>query len=283
MFQYAIWRALSLKNKTELKLDVSFLKRMWVWYVKRDFNKNEQINYELSFLNIKNNFASKKIIPYYERFNNKYIDLIIKKLLIFFKVKKHYIEKQFNFDSNILNIKWWYLDWFFQTEKYFIDYRNEIKKDFKFKIEPSIKNQQVISKIEKNNSVSIHIRRWDYVNNKLYFTCHLDYYKKSIWILKKKIKNPVFFFFSDDIKWVRKNLQICDKSYYIDWNNWNKSYEDMRLMSLCKHNIIANSSFSWWWAWLNNNKNKIVIAPSKWFNSNTINYSDIVPDSWIKI
>lgn len=285
MFQYATWKAISLRNKKILKLDLSFLNRMWKWYVNRIFKENENINYELSFFNLSPIFADYKDIPFYERYKNKKYMKIYEILKNIFKEKNHYIEKQFNYDDNINNINYRYYDWYFQSEKYFIDFEDNIRKEFEFKIEPSENNKKMIEIINESNSVSVHIRRWDYTlaKNNYIWLQSIEYYNKSIDLIKKKIDNPIFIFFSDDISWVKENIILNDKSFYIDWNDSNTNYEDMRLMSLCKHNIIANSSFSWWWAWLNKNKEKIVIAPKKWFNSWNLNYNDILPDKWIKI
>lgn len=278
MFQYAYIKALSLKNKQGFKLDI-------LWFEQYKLHK-----YCLEFFNIEKNYTKKNEIPFYENINsnNRYLNLLFIKIRWIIKRlnKNHHIEKQFNFDNDFLNITSWYIEWYFQTEKYFKDFENEIRKDFEFIIEPNKKNKETIENIINCNSVSLHIRRWDYVTNKsantFHGTCNLDYYKRWIDFIKEKIENPVFFIFSDDMNWVKENLKI-ENAYYIDWNNADTNYEDMRLMSQCKHNIIANSSFSWWWAWLNNNKDKIVIAPTKWFNNGNINYSDVIPDSWIKI
>jgi hypothetical protein len=113
-------------------------------------------------------------------------------------------------------------------------------------------------------------------------TCTLDYYHEAIKIMKEKIKNPYFFIFSDDIPWVKENLKIDGDAFFITGKKI-KDHEEMFLMSRCKHNIIANSSFSWWGAWLNNNPEKIVIAPKRWFNNEKINTSDLVPDNWLRI
>lgn len=278
MFQYAYVKALSLKNKTNFKIDISEFKTYF-----RPF--------ELEVFNIEKQYTNKKYLPLYENLSsrNKYINIILKKIQLILKRfnKYHYIEKQFNFDSNFSNIKAWYIEWYFQTEKYFINFEKEIRKDFEFIIKSSKQNLDAMKIIKECNSVSIHIRRWDYVTNKkannFHWTCDLDYYRKAIDLVTLKIESPTFFLFSDDIQWVKENLKLKNKSYYIDWNNVNTNYEDMRLMSLCQHNIIANSSFSWWWAWLNKNKNKIVIAPTKRVNNYNLNTSDIIPDKWLKI
>ena len=101
--------------------------------------------------------------------------------------------------------------------------------------------------------------------------------------MTQKITNPHFFIFSDDQKWVKDNFKIKYPIAFIDHNASKKDYEDLRLMSLCKHNIIANSSFSWWGAWLNSNPKKIVIAPKEWFADPSIDTSDLIPPGWIRL
>jgi hypothetical protein len=108
----------------------------------------------------------------------------------------------------------------------------------------------------------------------------LEYYEKSIEYISGRIKDIHIFVFSDDPSWIKSNLKVAYPIFYIEET---KNYEDMQLMSMCKHHIIANSTFSWWGAWLNPNFNKIVIAPKKWFNNSDIDTKDLIPDSWIKI
>ncbi len=276
MFQYAYIKALSLRNNIKFKLDIS-------WF------KNYFRPFELDILNIERNYCYKKEIPFYENIysKNKYINFFINKLKILIKKlnPEHFIENQFNFNKDFININNWYIEWYFYTEKYFKKYKNQIKQDFKFLKKISNNNIHILNKIKKTNSVGIHVRRWDYIENKktnkIHWVCNINYYKESINYIEKKINKPRFFIFSDDIEWCKNNLWI--NWIYIIWNTWEKSWEDMKLMSKCKHNIIANSSFSWWWARLNNNKNKIVIAPKKWLNNKNINTNDVIPNNWIKI
>ena len=152
--------------------------------------------------------------------------------------------------------------------------------------ELSEKNKNILEEIKKRNSISIHIRRGDYVNDInakkiLGDNCNLLYYQKAIEYIYSVITSPFFYIFSDEPEWVKNNFSFLENSLIIDWNKGKDSWQDMMLMSHCKHNIIANSSFSWWGAWLNNNNNKIVIAPKKWFNTFEAPY--IVPNEWIRI
>lgn len=177
------------------------------------------------------------------------------------------------------------VDIYFQNEKYFINIADDIRKEFTLKQELSFKAKEILQKIENSNSVSLHVRRGDYITNQktnsFHGVCGMDYYQEAMNIIKEKISNPAFFIFSDDIAWARDNFK--DKDFVFVSDTAIEDVEELILMSKCKHNIIANSSFSWWGAWLNNNPNKIVIAPQKWFNNKKANQTDIVPESWIKI
>ncbi len=262
LFQYALGRHISHKNKLPFKLDVSH-------YL--DINSRK---YGLHKFNIKEEFASlneiKKIKNHSE--NSSYL----------------YLEKPFNFHPEILNIKESaYLEGYWQSEKYFKEIGEIILHDFTLKESLDNQNKQFAEKIKNTNSISLHIRRGDYVSkpdtNKIHGTCSLDYYKKSIDLITKNFKNPHFFVFSDDYKWVKSNLLVEHDTTFAEHNNDDKNYIDLTLMSMCKHNIIANSSFSWWGAWLNQNPNKIVCSPKNWFKTNEINTIDLIPDDWNKV
>jgi len=130
--------------------------------------------------------------------------------------------------------------------------------------------------------VSVHIRRADYVNNKEYFICGLKYYNSAFKIIKEKIANPVFYIFSDDIAWAKENLNKENNLVFVSSPELTNC-EELIIMSRCEHNIISNSSFSFWSAWLNQNSNKIVITPNKWNNNFSYEYNDLLPSSWLKI
>lgn len=273
MFQWAFARAFEIKRGIPVVFDMSF------------FEKKYARPFELNIFNTDVKTA--------ENFWLKLKLKIIWKLRKKLKGKKFlglnfYPEPHFEFDENVFKVEPnTYIEGFFQSEKYFSDVQDEIRADFQFKNLPDKENQELIKKIGAANSISLHIRRGDYVQKKryqnLYAQCTLDYYKRGVEAIAEKYPNPVLFIFSDDIEWVRENLNLPYESVYVFHNKGDKSYEDLRLMSLCKHNIIANSSFSWWGAWLNNNKEKIVIAPKKWFNDEKIVQSDVIPKKWVRL
>jgi len=169
------------------------------------------------------------------------------------------------------------------SDKYFEKVGDEIKNIFEFDESLlDVKNMATVNYINNCNSVSIHIRRGDYYTvgkNIFGEICNKEYYLNAMIEIERYVENPRYIIFSDDISWVKENLNINGR--YIDFNISNDSWRDMYLMSKCKHNIICNSSFSWWGAWLNQNEGKIVVCPSRFINSK--NSSDIFPEKWIKI
>lgn len=171
-------------------------------------------------------------------------------------------------------------DGFWQSERYFQDVKESVLNHFSFN--DSLLNDKTLGLRDKlvadPESVSVHIRRGDYLSETFRLTCNLEYYRKAISYIKEKLNAPHFYFFSDDITWVKKNFPDVNATF-IDWNKSKDSWQDMYLMSICKHNIVANSSFSWWGAWLNKNASKIVVAPSLWFNDGS--KQDIQPTSWL--
>lgn len=171
---------------------------------------------------------------------------------------------------------------FWQSEKYFLPAKTKVRTAFSFQEEKlSEKTKEAAAVLCNSNSVSVHIRRGDYLQHTDVFgLCTKDYYEKAISYIREKVYTPSFVFFSDDMEWVKQNIK-CEHALYVTWNQGEESWQDMYLMSQCKHNIIANSSFSWWGAWLNPNTEKIVVAPKQWFLYSN-NY-DILPECWERL
>ncbi len=199
---------------------------------------------------------------------------------------KHYYREneQFIFDHNVLARRPpLYLDGYWQNEKYFVGYREAILRDFTLRTPISEKAKIYQNMIQVHASVSLHIRRGDYVRNaaarKLYDgICDLDYYGRALDFLKQKIQDISVFVFSDEIAWAKANLHQ-ERAIYVEGC---ADFEEMYLMSCCRHNIIANSSFSWWGAWLNANEEKIVMAPRRWHRTGDDNHTPI-PESWVRV
>ena len=278
MFQYACGLAVAEKLGVDLNPDIIA------------FQKYSLRQYELGIFNISAKIDKRDHPGFY----NDVINRLGKQLnRLFFSEKKRiqqniFAEDRFTYDPRIFTVPdGTMLKGYWQSEKYFINIENKIRNEFLFKEKPDKKNKQQIKNISNVESVSIHIRRGDYISdtqtNQVHGVCSLDYYKKAINYIAKKVTEPVFFIFSDEPEWAKTNLKLDFETVFISHNTGRKSYEDMRLMSQCKHNIIANSSFSWWGAWLNQNLDKIVIAPQKWFNDTSRNTKDLIPESWIKL
>lgn len=171
-----------------------------------------------------------------------------------------------------------------QSELYFQDVIGKVLASFRFRDNDITEyNLDLASCIKNCNSVAIHVRRGDYLSEK-YINgfcgiCTTQYYQRAVNYIENLVTNPVYFIFSDDIVWAKNNLDF-GKMVFIDKNQGVNSWQDMYLMSCCKHNIIANSTFSWWGAYLNPNPEKIVIAPHKWWNGID---DDVVPNAWIRV
>jgi hypothetical protein len=175
-------------------------------------------------------------------------------------------------------------DGYWQSQLYFDQIKDDVRVAFVFDQKLlNIRTLQVAKDIMNSNSVSIHIRRGDYLDHSEFFEniCTLDYYKKAILYITNRTKECRFYVFSDDIEWCRNNIKYLGDLKFIDFNIETDSWQDMYLMSICKHNIIANSTFSWWGAWLNNNSEKMVLAPSRWMNDQS--FENLIPKTWIKI
>lgn len=176
-----------------------------------------------------------------------------------------------------------YLSGYWQCEKWFDSVKEEVRRRFSFK-ENDLDgtNRKLLEQIGGANSVSIHVRRGDYNHIPLYQNiCTLEgYYKPAIDFIQRQELDVQFFVLSNDIPWCREHLKLKN-AVYVDHNSGLSSYRDMHLMSLCKHNIIANSTFSWWGAWLNDNPHKIVLTPPRFLNTGA--EEDIIPEGWIRI
>ena len=280
LFQYSIGRQLSILNNVPLKLDTSFYK-----------NQNLR-SYKLDKYNITSEIATEQEVDsylkkYYEKtfyakiFRNIELYLPKSKRLRFKEEELWVFEPQlFNKINNT------YIDGYWQHYQYFEKFDPSIFQELTLKeiCNTNIKNTTSIIASDLP-SISVHIRRGDYISdpdaNKLMGILPLEYYNKAIKYIIQNVKNPSFYFFSDDLEWVKKNIKIDYPVYYIEGN---PDYIDLELMRKCHHNIIANSSFSWWGAFLNRNPNKIVIAPKQWVLPDNINKKiHIQFPEWIKL
>jgi hypothetical protein len=279
MFQYAAGKAIALEHGTALRLDVSGYEKYKLhqgFELQRIFNCAAETASEMdihSVLGWQSAASARK--------------LLLRQGMAWLRSKAFVIEPHFHYWHGITSVpNDCYLTGYWQSEKYFSLAEARIRADFSFKLPLQNKNAEIAQKILRGNAVSLHVRRGDYATNPqttaTHGLCSLDYYRQSIQYVAERVKQPNFFIFSDDIAWVRDNFKLSHQCQYVDCNQGEESYNDMRLMSMCNHHIIANSSFSWWGAWLNPKREKIVIAPRKWF-ANQTDANDLLPQSWIKL
>lgn len=268
MFQYALYTKLKMSGK-EVKLDLSYFQE-----------KNALRKFELDIFRIDYEIASDREICKYKK------NGILNRLFGLKTNKKEYIENlDTGFQPIVLSFDDKYLQGYWQCEKYFKDIRNVLLDKFTFPFnDDNSRCKEILMQIQHTESVSLHVRRGDYLseqNIKIYGNiCTLSYYRNAITYIKQKIKNPVFFLFTNDADWVKEHI-LEEDMVIVDCNTGNRDYLDMFLMSQCRHNIIANSSFSWWGAWLNQNAEKIVMSPSRWFKNHET--TDIICEGWVRL
>jgi hypothetical protein len=268
MFQYALAKSLQASGKN-VTMDSSMLKY--------DGNHNELGLFE----RVKSEFREADPSDVSRLGDcNKSVLYKVKRKTLGYK-KTHILEKNYAYDASIFDMDNVYLEGYWQTEKYFKNVEEQIRTLYKFPMFIDKSNIDLADIIKSENSVSLHIRRGDYLSEKNApmhgNICNNVYYENAIKYIKERVDNPVFFIFTDDTEWARQKYKGVEYTI-VDQNHADNSFRDMQLMTMCKHNIIANSSFSWWGAWLNSNKDKIVIAPPKWFN--LADTPDIWCDGW---
>ena len=272
LFCYAYAKSLQQKGY-DVKIDISTFK----------FNKID--SYEFDKYNIDIPISTQEENE--RLFNNSLLSKILKRFGI--DISNKVREKSLLFDESLLRINDnSYVDGYFQNEKYFYDIRDIILEQISINRPLSNFTNNIQKKINSlNNTCSIHVRRGDMANDinvKIHGVCSVEYYNNAIEYLKNKLGEVNYFIFSDDFEWCRSNLKI-DNAIFVESDEHRIAHEDIYLMSLCDHNIIANSTFSWWGAWLNDNVSQISIAPMEWFKDKKYQKQsqDIVPNRWIKL
>lgn len=279
MFQYAVARTLALRRRVPLRLDISAFA-----------NYGMHQGFELS-----NVFACSPSLATKDdiqnilgwRANSTFQKILMRPTAAMLRGARFVVEPYFYYWPEINDVPDnCYVAGYWQSEKYFRGADSVIRADFTFKSPMGKANVGLSERIAQVNSVSLHVRRGDYAKNKktkaTHGLCSIGYYEAAIGYVAERIAQPYFFIFSDDMPWVIDNLKIDFPCHYVDHNRGTESYNDMRLMSLCKHHIIANSSFSWWGAWLNPSLEKIVVAPRRWFAKNN-NVNDLFPQGWMTL
>ena len=276
LFQYALGRHIAHRHGVSLKLDISA------------FESHELRSYNLSHFNIIEDFASADEIAalkWGEVLGNfPRIALWLQQLRPIDR-RSYIIERHFHFDPDVLKSPAdVYLEGYWQSEKYFKGIEDLLRSEFTVRTAPEAHDINVASRIMNEESVSVHVRRADYVTNNQTRTVHrtssLEYYASAIRKINELSNTPHLFVFSDDPDWAMANLRFGERITFVTHNDTSKNYQDIRLMSLCRYHIIANSSFSWWSAWLCSYPGKIVCAPKQWFVTPDHDVRDLIPSDW---
>lgn len=279
MFQYAAARRLALWHGVPLKLDLSFLEG--------DQAGNTPRRFALNCFSVETLRATSWEVASMTGRGAPLFHTALARLFGTIRGLSHYREHWFQYDPHLLqlpdNV---YLEGYWQSPLYFNDAKETIRQEFTLKTVPEGKNREMADRICSVAAISLHVRRGDYVSNPdanaHHGVCGLDYYNAAIAIMMQWVEKPEVFVFSDDPVWCRKNLRISVPAQYVDHNS-KQPHEDMRLMTLCRHHIIANSSFSWWSAWLCRHPDKLVIAPKRWVNDHRRNTDDLIPGEWLRL
>ncbi|AYH06446.1 alpha-1,2-fucosyltransferase [Pectobacterium parmentieri] len=272
LFQYAFGKSLAIEQGCELLLDLRLLERFPIHdgYILNKFNIEAEVAQEKNLLR----FAEWKL-----RVANKICNYINPLFNVYTEKSFSYHELPKLANQDMLFQGYW------QADKYFKRHRDKIKESLSFKKEFINVNNSLVIDIDSCNAVSLHIRRGDYLSNsdaaKIYYQCDMEYYRRAINYLKENTSKPRFFVFSDDIKWCIENLSDLGELHYVSYSG-SSAQSDMFLMTKCKHHIIANSTFSWWGAWLGHNSDAIVVAPKKWFKSK-FSSRDLIAEKWIEL
>jgi len=275
MFQYAAGRALAIANEAELKLDLIEMGS----YKLRPF--------ALDQFNIEASIAASHEVPAKPKRG------LLRKFTSAFKADRssyeRIVESSLAFDSRVPALRGsLYLSGYWQSEQYFASSADAIRRDFSLKSPMSPARQNVLARIDAATApVSIHVRRGDYVTNPsanaVHGTCEPSWYHEAMRSMLDRVGDASFFVFSDEPQWARDNLQSSHPMVFIEPQNDGRDGEDMHLMAACQAHIIANSSFSWWGAWLNPRPDKHVIAPRQWFRAPDKDDRDIVPAIWERL
>ena len=279
MFQYAVARAQSIRLKTRLCLDVTGFEATSIhqgFELKRVFNLDSEIASDDDLRDVLG----------WQR-HSLVRRVVTRRHFTSLKRKNFILEPHFEYWNGIESIPHsCHLSGYWQSERYFLSSVSAIRNDFSFVLPLDNENRDLAARISQVNAVSLHVRRGDYITNaqntEIYNACSAAYYEAAVKRISQHVTDPHFFIFSDDIEWVRNFLQIRGQIEYISNNKGENNYKDMHLMSLCRHHILANSSFSWWGAWLNASPTKIVVAPRKWFVK-PVNTKDLLPQAWVQL
>jgi hypothetical protein len=271
LFQYAAARRLSLTLGVPLKLDISFYKR------------HSQRTYELDQFCIEAGIATPWEVASWR--GPRFLTRITQPLGL---LPRCVMEKSFEFDPAILHLQdGRYLEGYWQSYRYFADVVPQIRRELAVRMRPSDADRSLLDRMAQCDAVCLHVRRGDYVSNPIarqyHGLCTAEYYRTAVESIASQLRAPELFVFSDDMPWVKQNLKWHLPTNYVEHHGVASAPLELRLMTGCRHFVIANSSLSWWAAWLSANENPIVYAPRRWFVDPAINTTDLTPPAWHRI
>jgi hypothetical protein len=279
MFQYATGRAVANRLGAQLLLDLSA------------FEHYNLRRYELDALSVEARVATSSDLA--RAGSNTSVSSFLWHLFRLKGLNRPallYKEASFEYDDEIRQVRApVHLDGYWQSERYFVDVADELRKEFALKQPLDEANRRMLEKIcdPLIQAVSLHIRRGDYVSNEhtaqFHGVCSLEYYQLAVEYIAARVSKPHFFVFSDDPEWVSHNFSVDHPMTVVEVNGADRGVLDMTLMKSSRHHIIANSSFSWWGAWLNPREDKIVVAPKRWFSGASLDTRDLIPVSWTRL
>ena len=284
MFQYALGRRLSLEREEPLRLDTT------------GFATYELHALALDHLAIQAEPATPEEVRQLTEVPPRFPENVIPRRWLPRALRRsrrlaptHLVERQgFHFDPDVLaHPSPLYLDGYWQSERWFAPVADQIRTDFQVPTPLAGRDREVADAIDEGLAVSLHVRRGDYAadakTRATHGLCPISYYEKALAHLDEALGTYRVFVFSDDPAWVAEHLPLPEDRVLVDHNDASTNYEDLRLMSRCHHHIIANSSFSWWGAWLNPREDKIVVAPRQWLGDPDVATPDVCPASWVRL
>jgi hypothetical protein len=280
MFQYALGRHLSIVSMQDVVLNLD-------WFVAE--NTRAALNYRLGIFpiwpRIRRSFGEGREAALARRVRRRVERAPLVRRL---RGVELFVERSLAFDPKVLELRTGaILQGYWQSERYFRGSEDVVRRDFTFPALSNPRDLEVAALTRSRPCVSVHVRRTDYITNKsaaaFHGLCGLDYYARALEHVSAGIPDLTRVFFSDDPQWVRESFQLAPHDVVVSWNQDETQYRDMQLMSLCQHHIIANSTFSWWGAWLDPSPTKRVVAPKQWFADLTVPTSDICPSSWTRL
>ncbi len=277
MFQYAAAKAVALRSDADLLLDLSW------------FSTVSDRRYALGPLCVSAQTVGEMAQEgAMSRLFRKAVFRLTRRSDDSWRGRPVFREKYFHFDPALLAVRApACLDGYFQSEKYFLDFRDLILSEFTVRTPPHDHAKRVLERMASQDAICVHVRRGDYALNAatsaFHGLCSLDYYRKGLSIVSQGLHNPCCYVFSDDPEWVRENFHMDLPMVVVDFHGPDQAHEDLRLMAACKCFVIANSSLSWWGAWLGSYPNKRIVAPKTWFRNPANNTQDLIPGDWVKV